>query len=84
MYFHHFLLLEFIFEMVFELTGISLPHSLHPFSNSVSQLFQPGWKRKKTLQYSSLKTLFPKSCLTISFPAIAVNCHLALKWSEDV
>lgn len=63
MYFHHFLLLEFIFEMVFELTGISLPHSLHPFSNSVSQLFQPGWKRKKTLQYSQVQFLedsFPK------------------------
>lgn len=57
MYFHHCLLLEFIFETVFELTRISLPYSLHPFSNSVSQLFQPGWKRKGTLLYSQVQLL---------------------------
>lgn len=80
MYFHHFLLLEFIFETVFELTEIILPHSLHPFSNSVSQLFQPGWKRTETLQYSQVQLLedclFPKSRLTIQFSCN--SCQLSL------
>lgn len=57
MYFHHCLLLEFIFETDFELNRISLPYLLHPFSNSVSQLFQCGWKRTETLKSSQVQLL---------------------------